>query len=247
MSLWCQDFPTVTVPQGVEPKPFTLVLPYFENPNFLAKQIWEWGQFPGSVREHMRVIVADDGSPKHPAAGVFKEHFCNVRHRLFRVEVDVRCNWLAARNIGAHHAENGWLLLTDMDHVLPVETARSLIYGQHDPKVVYAFSRTGKKEHPHSASFFMTREMFWRIGGYDETFSGLYSNDGPYRRQLAPHAKIRILTDILVCHEYEGDSSTPKDEISKPGDGAARARINASLPPNHKPKVLSFPYHEVVL
>lgn len=30
MALWCRDFPTVSVPQGAEPKSFTLILPYYQ-------------------------------------------------------------------------------------------------------------------------------------------------------------------------------------------------------------------------
>ncbi len=246
MALWCQGFPTVSVPQGAEPKPFTLVIPYYDNPGFLGRQIGWWATYPDHVKAHVSAIVVDDGSPNSPAEPI-AQYFGWFSLDVFRIMVDVRWNWLAARNIGAHHAKDGWLLLTDIDHVLPASTAEALIYGKHDPSVVYAFSRiehTGEPASPHSASFFMTKQMFWKIGGYDETLSGYYGTDGDYRRRLAQHAKIQILTDRLIRHEYQGDSSTTAYLRKQPEDAAVKALI-AKRKPGWKPKVLSFPYEQV--
>jgi hypothetical protein len=248
MALWCRDFPTVSVPQGAEPKSFTLILPYYENPQFLRQQIGWWRTYPEHLKDHISAIVVDDGSPDQPARFVFEGGWeMPFPIRLFRIGVDIRWNWLAARNIGAYHAEDGWLLLTDIDHVLPASTAESLMYGKHDPSVVYAFSRiehTGEPASPHSASFFMTKQMFWEIGGYDETLSGFYGTDGDYRRRLAQHAKIQILTDRLIRHEYQGDSSTTAYLRKQPEDAAVKALV-AKRGKGWTPKVLSFPYAQV--
>lgn len=245
MALWCQGFPVVTIPQGEVPKPFTLVLPYFENPRFLATQLGWWSTYPDHVKAHVRVIIADDctADPEKRAERVLKGKALPLPIRLFYIEQKKRWNWLAARNIGAHHAENGWLLLTDIDHVLPANTAAALIYGQHDPSKVYAFSRiehTGEVVNPHSASFFMTRKLFWKIGGYDERLSGWYGTDGLYRKRLATHANIHVLRDRLVRHEYQADSSTVSYGRKEPRDAK-----KPTLTGPHR--VLGFPYREVAL
>jgi hypothetical protein len=251
MALWCRDFPTVSVPQGAEPKPFTLILPYYENPKFLRTQIGWWSTYPDVlgawIGKFLSAIVVDDGSPVYPAEPIVKANPSSIPLRLFRIGVDVRWNWLAARNIGAHHAEDGWLLLTDMDHVLPASTASALIFGKHDPGLVYAFSRiehTGEPVQPHSASFFMTKAMFWKIGGYPEELAGFYGTDGDFRRRLAQHAKIQILEDRLIRHEYQGDSSTTAYLRKQPEDAAVKALV-AKRKPGWTPKVLSFPYAQV--
>lgn len=241
MALWCRNLPRVTVEPG-SPKPVTLVIPYYENATFFAKQALLWQSYPRALAEQLSIIVVDDGSPE-PCAK--PEGLSNLR--LFRIGVDVRWNWLAARNIGAHHAAPGWLLLTDMDHVVPTDTLRSVIYGQHDPKVVYAFSRrecTGADAAPHSASFLLTRDLFWRIGGYDEALSGHYGTDGEFRRRIAATARMAVLTDELVRHEYVDDSSTTRYQRKQPQDAAVRQLV-AARRPGWRPRTLSFPYHEV--
>ena len=245
MALWCAGFPVVTVPQSDQPKPVTLILPYYDNPQFLRQQVGWWHTYPAHLRQHLSAIIVDDGSPTTPAEDVLAGQAQPFPLRLFRIVVDVRWNWLAARNIGAHYAPEGWCVLTDIDHVIPASTAAALIYGQHDPKKVYAFSRiehTGAQANPHSASFLMTRKLFWQIGGYDERLSGFYGTDGTYRRRLAKHAKIEVLTDRLIRHEYQGDSSTTRYLRKQPEDGRKPV-----FPEHSKVKVLSFAYHEVDL
>jgi hypothetical protein len=244
MALWCRNMPTVTVPPGDTPKAVTLVIPYYQNPLFLRQQVAGWDTYASLVRPHVSVIVVDDGSPE-PAT---LPADAPLPMRLFRIGVDVRWNWLAARNIGMHHAADGWCLLTDMDHVVPAETMRAVVYGRHDPSVIYAFSRqehTGAAAAPHSASFLMTREMFWRVGGYDEALSGHYGTDGDWRRRCAAVAPMHVLSDVLIRHEYQQDSSTTRYKRKQPEDAAVRGII-AKRSKGWKPKTLSFPYQEVL-
>lgn len=243
MALWCRDMKTVMVPRAEGPKRVTLVVPYYQNADFLKHQISVWSEYPEELQAHLSVIVVDDGSPE-PAVIDGPLPF---DLRLFRIETDVRWNWLAARNLGALKADKGWMLLTDMDHVLPAKTLREIIFNAHDPSVVYAFNRReydGTVLAPHSASFLMHRDMFWTIGGYDEALSGYYGTDGEYRRRLAKHAPIQILRDELERHEYCGDSSTVTYKRKQPED-AAVGRIVSARKPGWSPRTLSFPYHEV--
>jgi len=242
----CDDAPVVKVKIDRVPRGFTLMMPYYENAQFFEHQLDHLRNFP--LSSYMRVIIVDDGSPEKPAEAVarkFKKDFTRGL-QLYRIDVDVRWNWLAARNIGFHHAMNGWVAVTDMDHILPYETAVTLVFGLHDEKTIYRFSRTGAKTHPHPNSWFMTRNMYWRIGGYDEALSGHYGTDGEYRRRCAATAPICIMDVPLELHEHEGDASTTHYKRKQPEDAAVKKLIKARGK-DWKPKVLSFPYHEVEL
>lgn len=245
---WNATLPTVAVPRGETIKPVTLIYPYYDNPAFLARQVAHWATFPAELAARFSAIIVDDGSPS-PAVDVLSRVAMPFPLRLFRIEKDVRWNWLAARNLGAHHAGAGWLLLTDMDHMLPWATAEALTTGAHAPGVIYGFSRseaTGQALAPHPNSWFLTRDMFWKVGGYDEALSGYYGTDGDYRRRCAQTAPIQILCDELVRHEFDGDSSTTRYKRKQPEDARVR-QIIATRGKGWRPRVLSFPSHEVGL
>lgn len=247
-SSWADRLPRVTVPDVSAPKSVTIVLPFYECQRFFTDvQVRQWRQEAmRPMRPHVSVIVVDDGSPT-PAYLPSLDVMRPFPMRLFRIEQDVPWNWLAARNIGAKYAETHWILLTDMDHVVPAPTLFSLVMGRHNTNVVYAFSRrehTGEPVAPHSASFFMTRAMFWKIGGYDERLSGVYGTDGLYRKRVQAIAPIQVLTDELIRYEFVEDSSVRT--LERKTAAMARARMDriASLP-SGPPLTLSFPYHEV--
>lgn len=246
MALWCRHCPRASVGMPGLPRRVTLVVPFYENHEFLKTQVAHWAGLPPRLLEHLEIIVVDDGSPQPLEQLVVP----GVRLRQFRIDVDVRWNWLAARNIGAHHAGGEWLLLTDMDHVVTREVLEVAIYSDAlDLRTVYAFDRrehTGQDLAPHSASFLMSKAMFWRIGGYDEALSGHYGTDGEYRRRVAGEAAIAILPVPLIRHEYVADSSTVRYKRKQPEDAAVGRLVARRPKQGWRPRVMSFPYHEVL-
>ena len=246
----CDNAPLIEVKTAPDrERRFTLIYPYYDNPEFLREQIVGWWGWPASLQRCVSLIIVDDASPEHPLAQVLLHDRTPFSTRAFRIEEDVRWNWLAARNIGAYHAQEGWLAITDMDHVVPVDTAYQLVCGDQQPKTIYRFSRRehdGKKIYPHPNSWFYTREMFWRIGGYDERMSGYYGSDGYYRRRCAATAPIRIMTAELERHEHIGDASTTRYKRKQPEDARLKQMVRM-FPRGSPPRTLSFPYHEVLV
>lgn len=244
------DAPMCALKQGAHARDITFVYPYYENPIFLDKQLRHWMRYSGELLRHLRVIVVDDGSPSTPAADVIVGHpyAFDFKLRLFRIEVDVRWNWLAARNIGMHYAR-GWCVLTDMDHMVPEATLRAVMFGSLREEVIYRFTRrecSGVRIHPHPNSMLMTHDTFWRVGGYDEALSGHYGTDGDWRRRCAASRRVLTLPCALERHEYVHDSSTTHYKRKQPEDAGKKAII-AARGPGWRPKVLSFPYAEVSL
>jgi hypothetical protein len=194
----------------------TMIYPYYQNPKFLRQQLEGWAHWDEELQGAVSIIIVDDGSPRDPAEQVLRDFhgeygFLPMGLRLFRIEVDVRWNWLAARNIGAHRANTRWLLLTDMDHVVPPSTMDAVIQYRLASGAIYVFQRaehTGPMIHPHPNSLLIERETYWKIGGYDEALSGHYGTDGDWRRRCGEATTILRLPVHLVRHEYQGDSST---------------------------------------
>lgn len=235
-------------PRASEPKPVTIIWPYYDNPKFLAHQIGLLRKLPPALCRHLRLIVSDDCSPGMAAGYVLKEVAPPVATRLFRLDIDIRWNWLGASNVAFHHAE-GWCAKMDIDHVPPAETLKALIWGMFDPKVLYTFERrehSGARLHSHPNSFFVHRDTFWRIGGYDEALSGYYGTDGDWRRRAAKAAPIRRLPLALIRHEHVMDSSTTRYLRKQPVD-AAKKKLVRLRGKGWRPKTLSFPFHEVAL
>lgn len=240
---------------------FTLILPYYENPTMLERQFESLAALAEDVRGALHLIVVDDGSPKKPARAIatasrlaLPPHLGGLASfQLFEVEIDVRWNWLTCRNIGAHHARTDWLLMTDIDHLLPEETARFIQEKKLDPARSYRFSRVDAPDltpyKPHPNSWLFTQARFDKIGGYDERFSGFYGTDGEFRDRVKLNSKeIVMLGAVLVRvpREVVPDASTTaygrKEQQDHEGVTRARARIARE---GGRPLNRSFPYHQV--
>lgn len=242
------DAPMVQLKQMSEPRGITFCYPYYQNPIFLGLQLRRWTTYPHELLRQLSVIVVDDGSPDYPAVDVLRDFALPFPLRLFRIGVDVRWNWLAARNVAMYHA-HGWCVLTDMDHMVPEPTLRSIVFGKLWPSYIYRFTRrewTGESIHPHPNSMLMTSTTFWDVGGYDEALSGHYGTDGDWRRRCAAAKRVFTLPCPLERHEYVHDSSTTAYKRKQPEDAGKKAII-AARGPNWRPKVLSFPYEEIAL
>lgn len=258
----------------------TLVLPYYRNAEMLGEQYERIAALPEDVRARVQLIVVDDGTPEPdlPASAVaipgglkrdviegepvdgFKTFTGGdisalgiAGFQLFRVDVDVRWNWLTCRNIGVHHAKTEWVLLTDVDHVVPEKTWRRITEKKLNPSKAYRFSRVDAPAFtpykPHPNSWLMTRALFDKIGGYDERFSGFYGTDGEFRdRVRANSAEIVMLPEVLVRYPREviADASTRAYGRKETQDHDGVTRIRAQIAREGGPaRRLSFPYHKV--
>lgn len=233
----------------------TLCLPYYMNAGMLKVQLRLLRELPQGLKDELAVIVVDDGSPNGDAQG--EPIGCPLE--IFKIGVDIRWNQDAARNIAAHHAESRWLLLTDIDHLVPRETFARIVEKKLSKSVVYRFSRetleppgsdpqtTPYKPHPNS--WLMTRNTYERIGGYDERFAGFYGTDADFRNRAAACAEVVLLDELLtrVPRSVIPDASTttylrkqPEDAINLPLIKQLRERD-----PDWRPLRLSFPYRRI--
>jgi glycosyltransferase involved in cell wall biosynthesis len=173
----------------------SMVFPYYDNPEMLRFQLVHFGDYSPEALDECEIVIVDDCSPVFPARDVIREHdLPNIR--LFRVGVDRPWNQDAARNIGAHEARGEYILLTDIDHVVPESTLLQLC-DIEDKLSVYTLARkahfSDKVIPSHVNSYFLSRSLYWDIGGYDEDFWGAYGSDRLFRTRVLKSAPIKEL------------------------------------------------------
>jgi hypothetical protein len=207
----------------------TLVMAYYENPGMLQRHYDAWREMDPKLREHVHVIIVDDGSPNGPAT---PPRNLIMRLQIYRMTKDIRWNQDACRNVGVAHAETEWVLLTDIDHEVREETWRYLVYREWNPRVAYKFRRISApdfdyyKAHPNS--WFMTRKLYDAAGGYDERFAGYYGTDGDFRDRVLSKAEevITLKQSIVrVPRQVVPDASTTTYLRKQPEDRIGISRV----------------------
>jgi glycosyltransferase involved in cell wall biosynthesis len=161
----------------------------------------------------LNVICIDDGSPE-PALPIIRRNLRpdfrgSDAVRLYRIDVDIPWNRGGARNLGAHLAGADWIVQVDIDHIFPADAAIALsdfIKMRRGSKIQndwYQFPRwrrgradeTRKKDriapdaefgeiHPHVDSYLIRRDLYWKVGGYDEDYSGAIGGGNPFLHRL---------------------------------------------------------------
>lgn len=243
---------------------FTICLPFYRNAGMLREYCRRLRDWPDGLKAMAELIVVDDGSMilqenEKQLPGIARparHEMIGMPFRLYRMNVNVRWNQDACRNLAVHEAKTEWVLLTDMDHIVPEQTARLLVEAELSPKMVYVFTRqTLEANHvltnykPHPNSWFMTREMYWAIGGYDERFAGLYGTDADFKERVWAKVGEPVRLDaplIRVPRETIPDASTTTYERKQTQDGQLkdlRRRRNAT--PGWKPMHLTFPWERL--
>jgi hypothetical protein len=242
--------------------PFTLVMAYYDNPGMLQHHIRVWIGLPQEIRQALHVVVVDDGSPRWPAISAVSQSArvtpgwgdLIADFQLFRMKEDIPWNQDACRNLGVKHAATQWLLLTDIDHVVPLATWRRLMAGKLDKHGVYRFGRVSApdmqpyKHHPNSWA--LRAKTFWRCGGYDETLAGNYGTDGDFMVRLRRVAEIQDLPEVLIRYPRDviPDASTTTLQRKLPEQKANVSRLIAerSTVADWRPLVLSFPFERLL-
>jgi len=220
----------------------SLIYAYYDNPEMLRRHLMEWEMYPAAVKSCLSIFIVDDCSSKVPDF-----HFpTEIDGHLYRITEKYAWNWGACRNIGAHHAPSGWLLLTDMDHMVACDDMVHIMneLDNLDEERVYFLTRQNtdrKPIKPHGNSYLMTRDMYWRIGGHDEGFAGTYYGaTGMYRKQLAKLIHpIQTLSIPLTFFTLDNISDAWTTEFELDFKVDFHKLKERKL---HEMKILSFPY-----
>lgn len=258
----------------------SLVFPYYRNPRMLHRHMLVWrGEWPAELKREVEIVIVDDGSPGEAAADAMAAMWNGDKTglpsiALYRVTEDRLWHQHGARNLGAHVATAPDLLMTDVDHIVPPATLREVLsllplarravvtFGRVDapPTLTWRaedwpdFERTRREDgslKPHVNSFVVSRRTYWDVGGYDESFCGVYGTDMDFRRRLfGPRVKVLHLDEaplIRVGRDVIDDASTRAERKTPMRSAQKKAIVAAKLLRGERDRIktLDFPWERV--
>ena len=154
----------------------TIIYSYYNNSKALGIQIDNWSQYPIELMKKLHFILIDDCSHEKDDLAI---NF-PINLTLLRVTDNIPWNQPGAKNLGFKFATTDWVFTSDIDHVLLPEMCEKIIELKKDKGIVYFFSRLtdkGESRNPHPNSFLIHKDIFWKLGGYDEDFCGHHGYD----------------------------------------------------------------------
>ena len=221
----------------------TLVTHVYNAQQPVVHQLQRWHQFDPALLAQLSFLVIDDFSDPPLAINPGP-----LNLRLLRVHDDIDWNMPGCRNLAATLAGTDWLLFFDIDNVASEADLRKIVDAlpRLDRSRLHVFRRTqdGVDVEPHINSFLITRDGFFRAGGYDEDFCGHYGfEDVLFRMMWRQHVgKEVLLTDIAF--EQLGFRTAGLDRDTTRNQALIQARAAAGMP---KPRaMLRFAWGEVV-
>lgn len=231
-------------------KAVSIVFPYYDNPEMLAYKLDYYSRYSEAMKRSLEIVVVDDASPISPARNVVPDSY-SIDLSVFRIVRDRPWNQDAARNIGAYEARGEYLLLTDVDHVVPEKTLSGLL-AEATPGVVLTMGRkahfSDASKDSHVNSYFMSKKTYWDVGGYDEDFWGTYGSDWLFRKRLQKGVTIRLVDDLKLELVTQGSIQDAKNKSFARSPTVFRRirswilRLGKTLGVIVSPRVLVNPY-----
>lgn len=185
----------------------TLAMPYYENPQMLKLHLGYWKRYDPFIKRGLVVVLVDDGSQNNSANGVLEQ--CGLPDfelQLYRVKENIPWNFRGARNLALKKAPDGWVISVDIDHVIPSDSMMALWSLPLDPKCYYIPDRYNVTNGAairckrHGDAYILTKSMFWRVGGFDEAYTGYYGAPHHFHHALDKKATRVDLDSVYLLH-----------------------------------------------
>lgn len=191
----------------------TLGTTYFENPD----NLFEFVKFHQPFVEEL--IIVDDGSTKYPISRYisYLSKFNNLI--VYQLKRDYGFNSHGCRNLIANKSSNDWIIFLDIDRVMldPELFISCLKNKKLQKNCRYRFlsflGEPGNKIHGSVNDFFIYKNHFFSVGGYDEELQGIRNGDRFFFEQLKLNGTERLLKKCTII--LTRPSSLSSKEIIK--------------------------------
>jgi hypothetical protein len=253
----------------------SLIHPFYNDEKRLELQIENWMTWPDEICKLVDVTLIDDHS-KNPLK-IEKKKWKQLRNkglqvRIFRIEDDLKWNTPGALNLGFTVAPKRWILTMDSDCFFDAENIKKLMDFRPRTDRIHKFKRKrfGTTEPANwlnnerflPCTMLMQAEVYWRVGGFDEDFTGAYSGgygffDTYFDRCAKELGYLRAVVEGIIAGEWlpsvSGDPVFP-DLIKNPSSVRGTFHINKVLMhekvnsvdfKNRESKILRFRWRQI--
>lgn len=192
----------------------SIVIAVLDSHKAVDRQLRYFAAMP--LPEYAELILVDDGS--NPPLKEFVDSLEHQPPRLRMLRQDIDAEWTqpAARNYGVREAKGEWLVLTDIDHIIPLSLIEAVAQDEYDWMMFqrqvgvldeqgrftqdkdvlfdygyqeWRFQRNGYKIPRHVNSFGIRRSLYLSLGGVSEHRVGT----GKYPNQEDGRLRRRLL------------------------------------------------------
>tara|TARA_Y100001978_G_C23690705_1_gene434629 strand:- start:1997 stop:2695 length:699 start_codon:yes stop_codon:yes gene_type:complete len=202
-------------------KKITINLSFYNQDNILLKHLIGWKSWPKEILKQYSFCIVDDCS-KNSALDVLSViDISNIDLSIYRVKKDLFCNIAGVRNLSAQICKTEWMMILDMDTLIPSRLSSSLLeLCKSPPGNCFKFNRRvprnpfhKKNNQPHPAVCLLRVNDYWNVGGCDEDLVGNYGQTDPifwYRAK----GKLNVNYQKKMYLEYypEGESKIIRDK-----------------------------------
>lgn len=198
------------------------------------------GNYSPEVTQNVEMIVIDDGSSPSMMDEVKKFNLVvSPFVKAYRIKQDIPWNLDGAMNLGVTVAETDWVLKLDFDHFFAEKELKKLIDYPKRKREFYHFQRrnyfTNIKVKSPTDIFLVSKETFWKAGGYDEDFAGHIGGCSFLRHNLKQIAAKVMLRDISVYYvnatkDFPDCSTLLLDRDQRPYVKLSEKKCNKEIP-----------------
>lgn len=193
-------------------KKITLSLSYFNDINYLHKHLNEWVKY----KDLINFQIIDDCSEIPLVNLIDKNTLTALDIKIFRILDDLKWNIPGVRNLGSAVCDTEWILICDMDQYFfrdDIEIMYKFINKENN-NYFYSFARNGKTQT--AGTMLISLENYWKVGGYEEDFTGNYGWNDPFFRFKLNSFNIpeKIISEI-ICKEQFADCTLDRSGNKK--------------------------------
>lgn len=204
----------------------TLVFPYYNSSNMIPIQVEYWNSYSQSSKDRIKIIVVDDGSTESQKLTKHLDiNNVNVEIELYEILDHIDWNECGANNLGIAMADTPWVFRCDIDYLIPPHVLDTVLTMNPSEEYVYTFMMKfwdgpNQPTAPENTKcgpniFLVKKNIFWKVGGYDEDFAGIYGSDMIFRWKLHQVAKEKVLSHLFLEAVYSGSTHELSRDATK--------------------------------